>query len=157
MTNIRFNFEQIVIFKLTGEVFGTPVQSIDEVVPMMKVEKVPRAPEFLEGFIYLRGKSAAVVDLRGYFGHKKECNSCETRILVTRVGDQKLGFIVDSVLEVRPLKEGSMEQPIIQTPETRFLRGVTHFEDGRAIQLLTMDQILDAESLNQLKKASPDA
>ena len=143
----------IVVFKLAGEIFGTFLRSINEVLPMMKVEKVPRGPEFLEGLINLRGESVAVVDLGRYFGHKKEGYFYETRILVAEVQDRKLGFIVDSVLEVRPLGEDSVEEPIIHTPETRFLCGVTHFQDGRAVQLVAMDQILDAASLDQLKKS----
>ena len=157
MVSVKFDFKQIVVFKLAGETFGVSVQSIDEVVLMMKVEKVPLAPEFLEGFIRLRGESVAVVDLRRYFGHPKESDSYETKILVTRVGDRKIGFIVDSVSDVSSLAEDSTEQPIIQTAKTRFLCGVTHGVDGRTIQLLAMDQILDAESLGQLKMAIFDA
>ena len=124
---------------------------------MIKVEKVPRSPDFLEGLINLRGESIAVVDLRHYFGHKRETYFYETRILVTRVGDRKLGFIVDSVSDVRPLNEDAIEEPVIHTSKTRFLRGVTHFEEGRAVQLVAMDQILDPESLEQLKKTSLDS
>ena len=147
----------IVVFKLAGEKFGTFLRTIDEVLPMMKVEKVPRGPEFLEGLINLRGESVAVVDLRHYFGHKREGFFYQTRILITRVEDRKLGFIVDSVSDVRPLGEDPIEEPIIHTSQTRFLRGVTHFEDGEAVQLVAMDQILDAESLDQLRKTSFDS
>ena len=157
MTNIKFDDNQIVVFKLAGEVFGTPVQLVDEAIPMMKVEKVPLGPEFLNGLINLRGESVAVIDLREYFGHKREGYAYETRILVTRVEDRKLGFIVDSVSDVRPLGEDSVEEPIIHTSQTQFLLGVTHFENGQAVQLVAMDQILDAESLEQLKKTSCDS
>lgn len=147
----------MVVFKLAGETFGSSVQSVDEVLPMMKVEKVPRGPEFLAGWVNLRGESVAVVDLTEYFGRKREGYSYGTRILVTSAGDRKLGFIVDSVSDVRSLRENSVEAPVVHTPKTRFLRGVAHFEDGQAVQLLAMDQILDSESLDQLKKTSFDS
>ena len=153
----KFDCNSIVVFKLAGEIFGTFLQSVDEVLPMMKVEKVPRNPEFLEGLINLRGESIAVVNLRHYFGHKREDYFYETRILVTRLEGRKLGFIVDSVSDVRSLDGTSIEEPVIHTAQTRFLRGVTHLEDDQTVQLVAMDQILDAESLEQLKKTSFDS
>ena len=151
-SDIKFDVKQILVFKIAGETFGTPVQSINEVIPVMKVEKVPRGPEFLDGLIHLRGESVAIIDLAEYFSHKRNSYPYEARILVTKAGDRKVGFIVDSVSDVRSLGESSVEEPIIHTSKTRFLLGVAHFKDGQAIQLVAMDKILDAESWKKLIK-----
>ena len=46
---------QLVTFSIGEEEFGVDILSVQEIIRMMDITKVPRAPDFVEGVINLRG------------------------------------------------------------------------------------------------------
>ncbi|MCD8493441.1 MAG: chemotaxis protein CheW [Geovibrio sp.] len=55
---------QIVSLMLSGEKYGINIMDIEEILRMMDITKVPKAPAFVEGIINLRGQVIPIVDLR---------------------------------------------------------------------------------------------
>ena len=55
-------------FSLSGEDYGFPILKVKEIIGMMPITSVPRAPEYVKGVVNLRGKVIPVVDLRLKFG-----------------------------------------------------------------------------------------
>ena len=47
---------QIVAFSLGQETYGVDIASVREIIPIQKIVPVPRAPDFVEGIINLRGR-----------------------------------------------------------------------------------------------------
>ena len=47
---------QLVTFRIGEEEFGVDILAVQEIIRMMQITMVPRAPEFIEGVINLRGK-----------------------------------------------------------------------------------------------------
>ena len=54
---------QLVVFDLNEEAYGVDISAVREIIRMQEITRVPRAPEFIEGVINLRGKVIPVVDL----------------------------------------------------------------------------------------------
>ena len=91
---------QLVTFSIGEEEFGVNILKVQEIIRTMEITKVPRAPEFVEGVINLRGKVIPIIDLRRRFGLAPKAHDKNTRIIVIEINNIIVGFVVDAVSEV---------------------------------------------------------
>ena len=78
---------QLVTFSIGEEEFGVDILSVQEIIRMMDITKVPRAPDFVEGVINLRGKVIPIIDLRRRFGLSTRDHDKHTRIIVIEINN----------------------------------------------------------------------
>jgi purine-binding chemotaxis protein CheW len=76
------------------------IRRIREVVPPLPIRPVPRAPDFIDGVVDLRGEVIPVVDVRRRFGLPTSPQTRTTKYLVAHVAGRVLALVVDAVLEV---------------------------------------------------------
>ena len=145
---------QLVTFRLGNEEYSLDILSVQEIIRHMELTRVPRAPEFVDGVINLRGRVIPVLDLRKRFGLKSDANSNETRIIVVDVNDTTVGFKVDAVSEVLRLPSDTVEAPpsIVTDAESEYIKGVGKM-DGRLIILLDVSKILTRKEREGLGEA----
>ncbi|MGQ9554349.1 MAG: chemotaxis protein CheW [Anaerolineae bacterium] len=138
--------QQVVVFQLAKESYGVDIAKVQEIKAMSPITAVPRAPDFIEGVINLRGQITPVVNLHTRFGLERGENTKETRIIVVNMEDEWVGLIVDSVSEVMRLAEESIEQPsdLVATVDADFIRGIAKVNEERLIILLDLDRMLRA-------------
>jgi purine-binding chemotaxis protein CheW len=102
-------------FKLATEEYGVEILKVREIIGLMDVTRVPRAPEHVRGVINLRGKVIPVVDLRRKFGMPACEATDQTVIIVVQYSWEgrlvTMGILVDEVLEVRSVDAGQIEPP----------------------------------------------
>jgi purine-binding chemotaxis protein CheW len=117
----------------------------------MEITKVPRAPEFVEGVINLRGKVIPIIDLRRRFGLDSKKHDKHTRIIVIEINNMIVGFIVDSVSEVLRIPAGTVEPPppVVAGMESDYISGVGKLQD-RLLILLDLDRLLSHEDMSAL-------
>lgn len=96
-------------FKLKGQMYGTAITSVQEIIRMSEIATVPQAPAFVAGVMNLRGKVIPVVDLCMKFGFEKTPESSETCIIVIEGESGQVGAIVDSVSAVVDLPRSQIE------------------------------------------------
>lgn len=135
---------QLVVFKLDSEDFGAPIEQIREINRLVPITSVPKAPLSVLGVINLRGKVIPVISLRERFGFRKVTPDGYTRIVVSDVGGQTVGFVVDAVTEVLNLDDGAIE-PAPESAagvDSAFLRGIGKV-GNRLILLLDLEQVFD--------------
>ena len=142
---------QLVIFDLSGEVYGIDIATVHEIIRMQAITKVPKAPFFVEGIINLRGKVIPVVDMRKRFGLRNVEQTRDNRIVVVDSGGTNTGIIVDAVTEVLRIAEDSVEPPsdIITTIDSDFLTGIAK-RDSTMIILLDLDKVLSQEAIRAI-------
>ena len=142
---------QLVTFSVGEEEFGVDILRVHEIIRIMNYTKVPKAPEFVEGVINLRGKIIPIIDLRRRFGMEPVPHSKSTRIVVMEIDGVVLGFVVDSVSEVLRLPAGRIEPPppVVTGVESEYIQGVGKL-DGRLLILLDLDRLLSGEEAEQL-------
>jgi len=138
---------QIVAFSLGSETYGVDIGQIREIIPVQKVVPVPRAPEFVEGIINLRGKVIPVLDLKQHFGFEKKERNPNQRILLIEVGGDSIGVRVDSVLSVLRIPEDSIEPPasVLTGDRNDYIQGIAKVEDNLIVLLDLTRIISDAE------------
>ena len=116
---------------------------------MMDITKVPRAPDFVEGVINLRGKVIPIIDLRKRFGLSTRDHDKHTRIIVIEINNMIVGFVVDSVSEVLRIPASTVEPPppVVSGLESEYISGVGKLED-RLLILLDLNKLLSGEEQN---------
>ncbi|MCL4531629.1 MAG: chemotaxis protein CheW [Actinobacteria bacterium] len=146
--------EQLVVFELANEVYGVDISRVQEIIRMTTITRLPRAPEFVEGVINLRGKVIPVVDLKKRFGLQEGERTKASRIVVVDVGDHTIGMVVDAVSEVLRVPSGAVEppSPVVTTIESDYIRGIAKLE-GRLIILLDLDKVLSWDEKRKLREA----
>ena len=134
-------------FKLASEEYGVPILKVRELIGLMEITSIPRAPQFVRGVINLRGKIIPVLDLRLRFGLRANDDSSQTVIIVaqlsTPTGPLTMGVLVDEVLEVRTIEASDIEPSprFPGSPDTEFVLGVGK-ADKRVILLLDIERVL---------------
>ncbi len=142
------------IFRLGDEEFGASVLKVKEIMKMQEITIVPQTPDFVQGVINLRGKIVPVINLRKKFSLEDREATELTCIVVMRIvfssGEQSLGIIVDSVVEVLTLASEDIED----APDfglsaiSRYVRGMAK-NKGRVRILLDIDEVLRVEELDR--------
>jgi purine-binding chemotaxis protein CheW len=146
-------------FQLGAETYGLPVLDVREIIGLMPITAVPRAPAFVRGVINLRGKVIPVVDLRLQFGMEPCQATDQTVIIVVQclVEDRPLtmGLLVDRVLEVLSIGGDQIEPPpsFGATESADFLLGVGK-SGQRVIFLLDIARLLSVRDRAALESAA---
>ena len=143
---------QVVSFKLGSEEYGVDIAQVQEINRMVAVTHVPRAPQFMEGVINLRGQLIPIIDLRTRFGMPRAEHTKNTRIVVTEIGTKRVGMVVDSVSEVLRLPVDQIEPApeMISGVDTEYIRGVGKIDD-RLIILLDLGKIVSGAERRELE------
>jgi purine-binding chemotaxis protein CheW len=152
---------QVVSFKLGSEEYGVDIAQVQEINRMVAVTHVPRAPQFMEGVINLRGQLIPIIDLRTRFGMPRVEKTKSSRIVVTDIGSKRVGIIVDSVSEVIDIPIENIEDApeMIAGIGTEYIQGVGKVADRLIIMLdltmvITTDERRDLELLDSQLTAS---
>ena len=134
---------QLVTFSIGEEEFGVNILKVQEIIRTMEITKVPRAPEFVEGVINLRGKVIPVVNMRTRFSMPALEHDGNTRIVVMEFNQKIVGFLVDGVSEVLRIPASTVEPapPVICGIGSEYIRGVGKLDD-RLLILLDLDTLL---------------
>ena len=143
-------------FSLVGEEYGIEIRKVREIIGMMAITMVPKAPQFFKGVINLRGKVIPVVDLRLKFGMEEMGYTDRTCIIVVELHTNiMMGVVVDTVSEVLNVKAADIEE----TPSfgaamnTNYILGMAKVEKGINI-LLDIDRVMSAQEMVILRDAA---
>ncbi len=137
---------QLVVFVMETEEFACGINSVREVLKMIRVTPLPRSLDFVEGVINMRGDVIPVIDLRKRFGLPEAERTDESRIIIVEVEEQMVGLIVDSVSEVIRLDNKQIQEAPNQVAggKTDLITGVGKVDD-RMLIILDLDRILTSE------------
>src|SRR6202789_4621258 len=83
---------QLVTFLLKDEEFGFDIMSVQEIIRLPKMAKVPRTPPYVDGIANLRGVVLPVVDMRTRFGMDRAEETDRQRALVQYIEGVKTGL-----------------------------------------------------------------
>lgn len=142
------------VFSLMNENYGVPLSFVKEVIGLIGITQIPDAPDYVVGLINLRGKIISVIDLRAKLKMTKESyQEKKTAIVITEIGDQTIGTIVDDVKEVANFEMSQVESQLnIQNNTNKeYVVGVAKTKDTKLTLLLDLGKILDIDTINLIK------
>jgi len=140
---------QLVTFNIAEEEFGVDILSVQEIIRLMQITTVPRAPACIEGVINLRGKVIPVIDMRKRFNLPAVERDSHTRIIVMEFGSSKIvGFLVDAVSEVLRIPASTVESApaVVSGVGSEYIKGVGKLDD-RLLILLDLDRLLEGMNI----------
>lgn len=144
-------------FVLKDEEYGIEILKVREIIGVMEITTVPRAPDYVTGVINLRGKIIPVIDLRRKFGLKTADRTAETCIIVVEVTlDAEgvlMGILVDTVSEVLDIAADHIEPPpqFGGQVHLEYILGMGKVKDKVKI-LLDIDRVMGAEELGLIRE-----
>jgi len=135
-------------FVLGREEYAFEIKKVMEIIGIMDVTRVPKAPKFIKGVINLRGKVIPIVDLRTKFRMHTIDYTKETCIVVVETSEMVVGVIVDSVSEVIDINMEDIESsPAFgEEIDVRYILGMAKVNDEVKI-LINIDKVLSQDEL----------
>lgn len=142
---------QAITFSLGREMYGIEVRQIKEIIKVREYVRVPRAPDFVEGVINLRGQITPILNLRKIFGIEQRPVNEDSRIIMVEMESEVVGLIVDSVVGVVtiPLKD-VVRPPALTSKDNDIITGIIRTET-QLIILIDVIKLLDEVKANHSK------
>ena len=157
--------QQLVLFQLGDEDYGVDIYSVQRLIQVPEITRVPRAPSYVEGVIDVRGDIIPVINLKQRFRFDNTEVGEDGRIVITEIGDQIVGFLVDAVSEVTRLSDADIEPPssVVAGGEAEFISGIgkqkssANSSSSRLIIVLDVLKVLGQQETAYLEKVSDSA
>jgi purine-binding chemotaxis protein CheW len=139
-----------VTFRMGSQMFGVPVQRVQDILVPDRIAPVPLAPAEVRGLINLRGRIVTVIDVRIRLGLKDERAASNRAMGVTvESGHELYTLLVDTVGDVITLSNDSFESnpATIDSLWKDFSKGVHRLSDQLMV-VLDIDRLLDIRVRN---------
>jgi len=144
---------QVVGFYLGEDEYALFIHKVREIYAMTEIRKVPKAPQFVEGVINLRGSIVPIIDLRKRFDLDANESKHTAKILIVELGKNLVGMIVDNVSEVMRFYTDEIEKapPMFSSNiSSQYVQGVAKLNE-KLIILLDIEKLLSFEEQSVLK------
>ncbi|KIX13587.1 chemotaxis protein CheW [Dethiosulfatarculus sandiegensis] len=129
-------------FTLGKETYGVDILTVQEIIGMPNVSRLPNSPQYVLGVMNLRGMVAPVLDLRLKLALEANEDN-EPVVMVVKVGARTLGVVVDGVEDVVEFNEESVQEtPNFTGPiQKEHIKGLSRHE-GVMVILLDLELLL---------------
>ncbi len=137
---------QFVTFGIGEEEFAVDISIVQEINKMMRVTRIPKAPDLVEGIVNLRGRVIPTINLRKRFGLDGHEHDKETSIIVIDIPGRSFGFLVDAVNEVLRIPDSVIEPPpkLGAGSHSEYITGIAKLEN-RLLFLLDATKVTSFE------------
>ncbi|MBU3214299.1 chemotaxis protein CheW [Clostridium estertheticum] len=142
---------KVLVFSVNGEQYATNILEVERILEYEKSTKVPDSPQFIEGVINYEDSILPIITLTKRFNLEASEIGKDSKIIVTKQKDSKIGIIVDFVSEVKDVGKDNIEDSpeIITGISKRYIKGLIKI-DGKIIIYLNISAILTDEEKIQI-------
>ena len=141
---------ELIAFRLGQQEFCVDIMSVRDIRGWTPTTPLPHSSSYVKGVINLRGSVLPVVDLAARLGFEAAEPSARHVIIITQVGSQTVGLLVDAVSDILTVNSSSIQAtPNVASELARsFMKGVIAME-GRMISLIALDNVLTQNQAGQ--------
>ena len=124
----------IVEFEINNERYALDIGLTREIVEMIPITPVPRAPPYIAGIINLRGEITNIINLNNILGlPEKSAEDIEEHKIIVLVPEAAegsiVGIIVDAVHSVLQIPEKNIEKVSGGLSSEAYVKGIIKIED----------------------------
>jgi purine-binding chemotaxis protein CheW len=122
----------VVEFEIGDARYALDIQIAREIVEMIPITRVPRAPAYIAGIINLRGEITNIIDLKTLLGLESRGESEAQKIIVLvseAANGSNVGIIVDDVNSVIQVPETDIEQIDDAVSNEAYVKGIIKIGD----------------------------
>jgi len=138
---------QILLFKLSGQNFGLPIDHVEEVAKALKAKRLPNAPQYVEGVVRLRNDVIPLIDLRKRFDLRIETESAN--MVVVEFEGIRFALGVDRVEGIASVSSTSISEMGNGSLGTR---RVAKLKTGELIPLIEIEDVIERKELEQINE-----
>lgn len=123
--------------------YGIDVLKIESIERIGNITRVPKAPEATIGVMNLRGNIVPVLSFRQKLGLQLCEFDDEMRIIVLDGEDDRVGILVDKVLDVKEIDIDELytDEEIKKENAKDFIQGAIRYEDDILVTILDPDKL----------------
>jgi len=129
---------EVVIFKMADEEYAFDIDDVSEIIDMTDITPVADSIEHIKGVINIRGQVISIASLYNIL-NLKEKENVEQQIVITQVNDNRLGFVVDKVNDVRGIKDNEIKP---EEDKERLFSNILQLEEGKRLVMMFDTNIL---------------
>lgn len=140
--------------RAAGVLCALPIEHVIETMRIPALEALPDAPHIIAGLAIVRGAPLPVIAVARLFGKDSERSE---RLVVTRVGQRRVGLAVDAVIGTFVLPDDTLENlpPLLRDVSREAVSDVGAL-DGKLMVVLRAARIVSEQVLASLEtEASP--
>jgi len=140
-------------FRLGAENYCINITDAKEVFSPNLITRIPNTPAFIAGVTNLHGAVIPLIDIRGFLGIGRKEGLAGAKAIVTNIGTDVVGIMVDEVDSALDIKEADIQPPLatIKGKMAEFVRGQVGV-GTEIFVLLELDKILGCEEITRLRK-----
>lgn len=144
---------KVLIFNVNEEYYAADIMEVERILGYEESTKMPETPDFVEGVLNYQGSILPIINLSKKFHLVPKERTGESKIVVAKDKEEKIGIIVDFVSEVKDIKESDIEIPPEITSEVskRYMKGLIKI-DNNIIKFLNISAILTDEEKSIINK-----
>jgi purine-binding chemotaxis protein CheW len=135
--------QELIAFRIGEQEFCVDIMAVREIRGWVPATPLPRSPSFVRGVINLRGAVLPILDLAARLGLPPPTPTARHVIIVTQVGAQMIGLLVDAVSDIITV-DGANVQPPPELASDRvrtFVQGLLALEN-RMVSLISLDRVM---------------
>jgi len=142
--NDNSDFTEYVTFTVAGQIFGLPIERVQDVFKPARMTRVPLAGPEIAGVLNLRGRIVTAIHLSNRLDLQSRADGMPPMAIGIESGAESFGLLVDTVGEVLKLADDGREaNPInLDRKLARVSAGVFRL-DGQLLVVLDVDSVLD--------------
>lgn len=134
----------MLLFHIGKELYACDSEPVMEIVPKVKIQKIPHAPHYLSGYLNFGGISIPVIDLRQLIEGESCSSAMHTRIVLVRNPDsnnpkQYIGIIVEKMTEIFEDDPNNFVDSGLKVKELPFFGGVLNHHELH-VQFIEIDK-----------------
>lgn len=141
-----YEFVEYVTAVIGSQLFGLPIQRVQDVFIPERITRVPLAPPEIVGVLNLRGHIVTLIDLRRRLALDLNTDAEPEMAIGVESRGESYGLLVDSISEVLKLDERARdENPANLEPQLARLSAGIYRLDEQLLMLLDVDRVLDID------------
>lgn len=138
------HLDEYVTAMVSGQLFGLPIQRVQDVFKPERLTRVPLAPPEIAGVLNLRGRIVTLIDLRRRLGFDEPEGRGELMAIGVDTRGESYGLLIDSIGEVLKLSAATREpNPLNLEPALARVSAGIHRLEGELLVVLDVDRVLD--------------
>ncbi|AQR72820.1 chemotaxis protein CheW [Sphingomonas sp. LM7] len=144
---LRADTVPLVIFAIGSQEFALPIGVVEEVLRLPEdIARMPRADAAVVGSTALRGALLPLLSLRALLALPGADDAARGRMLVVRIGANRVGLVVDAMRSILRVPEGDIDavpQVLARGGAEARIQAICRLEGGkRLVSVLAADQLL---------------
>jgi purine-binding chemotaxis protein CheW len=140
---------QLVAFTLNMQAYALRLASVRQVLRMVEVTPLPKAPEIVLGVISLHGTVVPVLSMRRRVGLIESETALSDQLIVADTAWRTVALVVDSVIGVVERSTEEITEVSRIVPGAEHIEGIAKLEAGMLF-IHDLDLFLSQEEENQL-------